>query len=188
MRSATFVVATLLTGLAATGVAAARSYLDGPPPAHTGGFSEPDCTACHFDNPINDDAGEVRISGFPEKYEPGQKYTITIEIRRPGMARGGFQAAIRHASGENRGRQAGTVDTLDQRIEIVGADPVRYLQHSIAGTTFVDDVAHWTFEWTAPVQVDGEVVLNAAANAANGDNSEFGDYIYLAKIISRARR
>jgi hypothetical protein len=187
--AAATVAMALLTALAATGVAASRLYRDAPPPRHTGGFGEPTCAACHFDNPFDDGVGEVRISGFPDEYEPGEKYRITIEVRRPGLALGGFQAAIRHASGAQTGRPAGEMRAVDDRVAVVEPDSVSYLQHTLAGTTLEDGVARWTFEWTAPLhKVGGDVVLNAAANAANGDNSEFGDYIYLAAILSRAPR
>jgi hypothetical protein len=187
MRTIAFSVALLLTGLGATTVAATRLYLQNPPLRHTGGFGEPNCSACHFDNPVNDERGEIRVSGFPETYQPGRTYTIVVEVRRPEMTRGGFQAAVRHAGGEQTGRQAGTVRSLDERVAVAQADSVRYLHHTVAGSAVSEDIARWHFEWTAPVRA-GEVVLHTAANAANGDNSEFGDYIYLAEILSRIRR
>jgi hypothetical protein len=45
------------------------------------------------------------------------------------------------------------------------------------------DTARWTVLWTAP-ESGGEVRFNGAANAANQDDSQFGDYIYTAVEIS----
>jgi hypothetical protein len=41
------------------------------------------------------------------------------------------------------------------------------------------DTARWTVVWTAPA-TGGAVTFNAAANAANEDDSQLGDYIYTA--------
>jgi hypothetical protein len=174
--------------LGATAAAATRAYHDSPPLAHTGGFGEGDCSACHFDNEVDDGVGEVRVHGFPDRYEPGRTYRITIEVRRPGMAKGGFQAAIREAEGNRTGHSTGDIATDDGRTTIARSDTVAYVQHTAAGNDVEDGVARWTFEWTAPVRAGGGVVLHAAANAGNGDNSEFGDYIYRAERVARAMR
>jgi hypothetical protein len=38
--------------------------------------------------------------------------------------------------------------------------------------------AKWTFEWTAPD--DGAAIFHLTGNAANGDDSPLGDFIYAA--------
>jgi hypothetical protein len=187
MHATAIAVGLLALGLATTAGVASRIYLDGPPPRHTGGFGEPDCSDCHFDNPLNAGGGEIRIWGFPESYEPGTSYTVTLEIRRAEMVRAGFQAAVRYARGEGAGLQAGAVRAMDDRVAFLDVDSVRYLHQTVPGTMLVDEVGRWFFEWTAPVSGD-PVILHAAANAANGDNSEFGDFIYLASARSRAGR
>jgi hypothetical protein len=40
----------------------------------------------------------------------------------------------------------------------------------------------FTFTWVAPPTPVGEIVVNAAANAANGDASPVGDYIYSTSL------
>ncbi len=188
MRTIVTLVAIALAGLAATALAASLLYLDGPPAGHTGGFGEESCATCHFDNPVNDGEGEVRVSGFPERYEPGETYTVTVEVRRPGIALGGFQAAVRFAEGERAGRQAGSVRLTDERVTLLETDSVTYLQHTVEGASVEGDLARWSFEWTAPSKAGGKAVLHAAGNAGNGDDSVFGDYIYLAEVVSRVRR
>jgi hypothetical protein len=39
----------------------------------------------------------------------------------------------------------------------------------------------WAVEWTAPAQALADVAIHVAANAANDDNSEFGDHIFTAE-------
>jgi hypothetical protein len=189
MRRAALAVPFLVIGLAGTTVAASVRYLDSPPPAHTGGFGEQNCSACHFDNPVNDGVGEVRVIGFPKRYEPGRTYRVVMEVRRPGLAAGGFQAAVRYAPGTaDEGRQAGELRARDGHVAVLPADSVGYVQHTADQPAVRDGAMRWEFDWTAPERAGAGVVIHAAGNAANRDNSEFGDYIYLAEVVSRSRR
>lgn len=164
----------------------AAAYADRPPPAHTGGFDEPSCHACHFDAPLDDGKGGVEVTGAPDSYRQGETYEITITVTRPEMVLAGFQVAARFAEGERAGRQAGTWDTVDDRVEIVEASDVEYAHHTPDGTELSGlDRAQWTLEWTAPADTDAPVVFHAVGNAANGDDSEFGDFIYLTELVSR---
>jgi hypothetical protein len=54
-----------------------------------------------------------------------------------------------------------------------------YVEHTVDGlidTEFGSNT--WTFLWTAPPESAGEIVFYAAGNAANGDGSPSGDFIY----------
>ena len=57
----------------------------------------------------------------------------------------------------------------------------RLLQGSASGTR---DKNQWTFKWTAPTNDVGPITFYAAGNAANGDFSTSGDYIYTQKATS----
>ncbi len=96
----------------------ALAYKEGPLPAMTGGFGEKDCHTCHFDNPINDHAGVLRLEGVPARYVPGHQYEITVVVRRSGIKRAGFELAARFAEGAGRGRQAGTLGPTDVRTQM----------------------------------------------------------------------
>jgi len=189
MQHAALAFPLLVIALAATGVAASVRYLEGPPPRHTGGFGEQNCSACHFDNPVNDGVGEVRVIGFPERYEPGRTYRVVVEVRRPGLAAGGFQAAVRHAPGTaEAGSQAGQLRAANEHVAVLPSGSVSYAQHTARQPAVKNGAVRWEFDWTAPARAGARVVLHTAANAANGDNSEFGDYIYFAEVASRTRR
>ncbi len=164
-------------------------YADGPPPAHTGGFGEPSCSACHFDNPVNEPSGSLVVSGMPEQFTPGNSYRITVSLTRPEMQRAGFQLAVRYAAGARSGTVAGVVVPTDERATVAASTAgVSYAQHTTAGTSLAGvDTARWTVQWTAPAQ-EAEVSLHVAANAANGDQSEFGDHIYLRELTVAPRR
>ncbi len=109
------------------------AYVEGPPPAASGGFGEETCAQCHFDGPVNDPAGSLILSGIPEDgYVPAREYRIDILLSRQGLRRVGFELAARFAEGPDAGAQAGS----------------------------------------------GPILLHVAANAANDDASELGDWIY----------
>ncbi|MGH7664317.1 MAG: hypothetical protein ACRENI_08510 [Gemmatimonadaceae bacterium] len=64
---------------------------------------------------------------------------------------------------------------------------IQYAQHTADGVApAAPDSARWVVEWIAPVR-GGSVILHVAGNAANGDDSQFGDYIYATSIKSNAR-
>ncbi|HXF95129.1 MAG TPA: choice-of-anchor V domain-containing protein [Gemmatimonadales bacterium] len=156
---------------------AGRPYADGPPPGHTGGFGEPTCTACHAENPLNAPGGTLSLAGLPTAYVPGATYRVTVTLRRGALRRAGFEVTARFASGEGAGawraRDSATATTR-------GENGVVYAHHTRAGSTLTrPGTAQWTLEWTAP-PANGDIVFHAAANAANDDNSEFGDFIYTA--------
>jgi hypothetical protein len=183
IRAALFVVAVPL---------ATAAFKEGPYPNVTGGFGEQSCHLCHLDNPVNDREGEVTISGVPPSYVPGERYRITVGLRRDGLRRGGFEIAARFASGRNKGRQAGTWAPQDQRVQLIpGAvdKALTFVQHNLMGSRVSETGTNvWTVEWTAPSAPGGPVQFNVAANASNNDDSPLGDYIYLRVTRSVPRR
>jgi len=161
-------------------LAAVPAFKTGPPPAHTGGFGEPTCRACHSDAGLNEPGGTLTLSGAPASYEPGKTYQLDVVLRRAGMLRAGFQLAARFAEGAATGAQAGTFAPADAR-SIVTWDTltqVSYIEHNLAGTALAGDAGHWIVRWTAPATARGPVSFNVAGNAANDDDSPLGDFIY----------
>lgn len=153
---------------------AAGGYEDGAPPGHTGGFGEPDCSACHSDNEKDAPAGALAIEGWPSEYVPGESYPLAIVLQHPELASGGFQLALRTADGG----PAGELVAASDRTQVVTEADQPYLQHTREGTqTETDGRIRWELEWRAPETAE-PVVLNVAANAANDDFSSLGDFIY----------
>lgn len=153
---------------------------DGPPLAHTGGFGEPTCTECHAGEGVNDPQGSLRLSGLPPSYEPGRTYVLLVELERPGMTRAGFELAVRSESGAAPGAQAGRLAAADSAVAVRDTSSgVRYAMQTLAGSVVRPPAARWRMLWTAPSRGADSVVVNAAANAANDDNSPFGDFVYV---------
>ena len=168
---------------------ARASFTEGPPPAHTGGFGEPTCSQCHFDQPVDDSAGTLSILGVSAAVSPGERHRLTIVLARPGIGAGGFQLSARWAGGSRAGEQAGRMRALNERVRVVeeSGRAIQYAQHTAPGSRLAktDSIA-WTVEWIAPGG-GGDVVFHVAANAANGDDSELGDYIYTRRTDIRVR-
>lgn len=163
-----------VAALLALAAAGAGAYEDGAPPGHTGGFGEPDCSACHSGYAKNAPDGKLAIEGLPESYAPGESYRLAVELLHPELASGGLQLAVRTA----KGNPAGELVAASDRLQLIEDAGQRYLQHTRAGTkTDTDGRIRWEFEWRAPEE-PGPLVLNVAANAANDDLSALGDYIY----------
>ena len=162
-------------------------HADGPPEGHTGGFGEPTCQDCHSENELNASGGVLGVEGVPATYQPGARYRIAVVLHSDDMGSAGFQAAFRFSDGELRGTQAGRLDPMDTRVVVRKSTPngIEYVQHTETGSHITQgELAIWHFHWTAPGD-RGSVTLHVAANAANGDNSPFGDLIYAARETTK---
>ncbi|SMO47164.1 choice-of-anchor V domain-containing protein [Fodinibius sediminis] len=150
--------------------------------AFTGGFGEQTCRSCHFDYELNPAGGQLSVTGIPETIDRGERIEIQLRLTRDQMGRAGFQLAARYEDGI----QAGSFDISESNRIILtpsAPDSLEYVQHSSAGSKPLGDGrTSWTVNWKAPERITGNVVFNVVANAANGDQSEFGDFIYAREI------
>lgn len=160
---------------------ATHAESDGPLPAHTGGFAEPTCHACHFQADVNSGDGSLTIDGIPSEYVGGTTYDITITLAQDGLAAGGFQLSSRF----DGGAQAGDIvssPTDSGRVAVTMGGGVQYIHHVYAGTRrTAPDTARWQVLWTAP-EASGGIVFHIAANAADDDGSPLGDMIYATSL------
>jgi hypothetical protein len=182
--STTLAVAALA---AAMRLVASHEYAGGAPPGFSGGFKEDSCHACHFDTEPNVSSGGVTVEGVPATFTPGDTYELTITLRQAGIKLGGFQLTARF---ENDGAQAGTIAAGRADAERVGIESqagIQYAGQKRPGAEAVaPDAARWTVAWTAP-KSGGAVLFNVSANAANGNDSADGDFVYTASARSRIR-
>lgn len=167
------------------------TFPDGAPARVAGGFGGDTCLACHWEfDDEEDSVGSLRLTGIPDAWTPGESYTLDIEVKRTGMAVGGFQLAARFAADTT---QAGTFRIPDQhseRVTILDEGGLHFAQHTEVGIPAdkATDSIRWSVIWEAPGDVPGggEVVLNVSAVAGDGDRSQMGDYVYSAEF--RVRR
>jgi len=161
---------------------------DQPPLAHTGGFGEPTCLQCHMDGELNETGGSLTIEGLPARYQPGQRYRLTVVVVHPELRLAGFELSARYESGPDSARQAGALAVEDDRsrVSIDETSRVQYAHHLRSGTTPLrSGSGRWTILWTAPAGGSGPVAFHLAANAANDNDSPMGDFIYAHGMVVR---
>lgn len=147
--------------------------------AYTGGFGEQSCHSCHFDYDLNQPEGELAVSGIDKTFEAGREYTISLDVKRKEMNRAGFQMTARFEDGS----QAGEFELNEDLTTTPNIDnDLTYLQHAVGKVEAENGEKNWQIIWIAPDQANQPIIISIAANAANGDASEFGDWIYLKEI------
>ncbi|TVP45875.1 MAG: hypothetical protein EA350_08275 [Gemmatimonadales bacterium] len=169
------------------------TFPDGAPARVAGGFGGDTCLACHWEFDDAEDAvGSLQVSGVPEAWKPGERYTLDIEVKRPGMVVGGFQLAARFTSDTT---QAGAFRIPEQesgRIAVLDEGGLLFAQHTEDGIPAENGAGRvrWSVIWEAPdeeapgrpIPGTAEVVLNVSAVAGDGDRSQMGDYVYSAEF------
>jgi hypothetical protein len=148
----------------------------------TGGFGEQTCHSCHFDYDLNWNEGKLIVEGIPGKLSRGETYQIKVIVRREKLGKAGFQLTARFKNGVQAGSFLISDNQRVIRTEKV-PDSLQYIQHSVNGTEPQSKrESYWVIQWIAPEVITDSVVVNISANAANGDQSEFGDWIYNREI------
>jgi hypothetical protein len=165
---------TFVLGIAWTGYLFAFSL--GPDPGVNGVFgSNQTCnmSGCHTGNPVNASGGSVSISGLPSAWTPSQTYPLTVTVSRTNQRLFGFQLS---AVVDGTTQQAGNL-TVAAGVKIVSTSGIQFAEHSSAKAG--SGSATFTVNWTAPASASaGTVRFNVAGNAANGDFTNQGDFIY----------
>ncbi len=161
------------------------AFPNGPFPRLTGGFGEDTCLSCHDSQALNAGrtlGGTFQIEGVPENYVPGQDYDLKVVISHPGQSRWGFELSARVAED---GQQAGILEPVDALSQVKRARNIEYIEHTESGTqNGSTGSVEFRFRWTAPNPALGPVLFNASGNAADGDGSTAGDFIYTAGAYS----
>jgi hypothetical protein len=159
------------------------AFSSGPPASQTGAPGETTCVSCHFSFPLNSGPGTLVITGLPSTYSSGQEVDITITLTQSNRVRYGFQVTALTDSGA----QAGTLIVTDSaRTQIIPGGGRTYIEHTFNGNApSAANQGSWTFKWRAPATGAGRVTFYAAGNAANGDGSSVGDFIYTTTAVTQ---
>ena len=158
------------------------SLTAGPPDEKTGAPNEGTCasTGCHTGNVLNTTGGSLMLT-VPETYQPGEVYTVIVNLARAGQSKWGFQMTALDADGARAGTFAAD-DAVNTQVS--EANSKQYIKHTAAGTAGANDAHSWEFEWTAPDADMGPVTFYAAGNASNGNFNPIDDYIYTTQTES----
>ena len=87
---------------------------------------------------------------------------------------------------DGNGARAGSFEAADvANTQLKDANSKQYIMHTAAGSAQgTNDENQWTLKWTAPDADIGPITFYAAGNAANGDFTPVGDYIYTTQSES----
>jgi len=165
----------------------AGAFSTGPPTGRTGAPAlgtfpaELTCQGCHSSFGLDSGPGSLTITGLPATYTANQEVAVTVTLTQPDRMRYGFEATAL----DDLGRRAGDLIVTDaartRTVDGTGAYTGRqYIEHILAGVTpNGTNQNSWTFTWKAPAQSVGRVTFYVAGNAANGNNANSLDYIYI---------
>ena len=174
-------VGLVLLFVASTGTVSAYSF--GPPDERTGAPNEATCVAagCHAGHDLNASGGSLTLT-IPETYQPNEVYTIVVDLARTGQSKWGFEMTAL----DGDGARAGTFE-IDPagNTQLGEANGKQYIkQTAIGAAAGTNDENGWEFQWTAPDTDVGPITFYAAGNAANGNFTATGDYIYTEQVES----
>jgi len=151
-------------------------FTGGAPPATTGaplagGGNESTCTSCHT-NP-GGMPGSVTITR-PSSYNPGQVYTLTVEVSQSGRSEWGFELAAKKLSDFT---QAGTLNITNPNTQYTNPSTqngITYVTQTSGGTS----IRTYLVQWVAPNPGVGKVRFYAAGLASNNAGGATGDDTY----------
>ncbi|HRE96966.1 MAG TPA: hypothetical protein PK637_09385, partial [Flavobacteriales bacterium] len=187
--------AILLCGLLCVTSAIPKS--GGPPGCHAG---EPptslNCTACHTDNPLNSGTANIMfdLGGADTGYVPGNTYTITVAVEKPGMLAAGFQfIALQNT---NLNFSPGTISISDpartQTVDpgnphVQGCNLLQkvWVEHTYQGiNSDANGESRWSFQWQAPATDVGDITFYLATLESDYNGDETGDFVYTQSVLS----
>lgn len=136
------------------------------------------CTACHTSFEPNEGTGSVTIDA-PDTFMPGETITFTVAVDNTtppvGTPKQGFQVSVEDDAAVEH---AGTLVIVDDENTRFSSGQQQYVTHTTAGNA----QTMWTVGWTAPDDAPESVTIYAAGNAANGNFTPSGDYVYTASV------
>jgi|GEM_PF-1037547 len=150
-------------------------FSGGPPNGLTGAPGEDTCVSCHADFPLNTGPGTLEIDA-PVMFEPGETYEITVTLTQEGQSRWGFEFSP---------LEFGECTITDETMTQLGTEGDNtYVKQTAAGTfPGSGGPVSWSFDWTAPSEPVSSITVYASGNAADGDGSTGGDFIYTSSMI-----
>lgn len=145
---------------------------DGAQAGNSGAPGNDTCatSGCHDSFTANSGDGAVTIT-TPATFEPGEIVTFTVKVAQTGATRFGFQANVRQSVVP---RVTGKLILGDNTkfSDAIGD----YITHAeaVEGTGSNE----WTFQWQAPDEDVGDIIIYVAGVAGNSSGTRFGDRVY----------
>jgi hypothetical protein len=140
------------------------------------------CVSCHNSSPQNpDNTGKIELRGAPERYTPGQRYTLTVAASHTDPTIRGFGFQLTAVSRKTFKGAGDLVATDAKTTQVVPGElgERQYIEHTYGGMGAGKTGGQsWAFEWVAPAHDVGDVAFYAVMNAANLDGANGGDRVY----------
>ena len=151
------------------------THKKGAPLGSTGGPSGIEScgtNGCHDQAADNTGGGAITIT-TPAQFEPGQMVEFKVRVAETGARIFGFQATVRRS---DTMRPVGSLQTSEgtKFSDAIGD----YITHVEA--VQANDASEWTFQWQAPGEDVGDIIVYAAGVAGNANGTKFGDNVYTA--------
>jgi hypothetical protein len=145
----------------------------------TGAPGESNCTQCHSGSVLDGSSQNIVSildgSTVVTEYIPGNTYTVLLELSSAPV-KGGFSATVLDGSNVKAGSLIGAGLGGTQNFAAGGRE---YVSHTSVSNT----AGQWAFSWVAPATNVGDVRFYFASNAANNNNSNTGDMIFLSQTL-----
>jgi hypothetical protein len=134
---------------------------------------------------LNPSGGSIAITGFPDVYEPGQRYSVTVTLASLAAIRWGFQATVLNGRNKRAGKLLETDSAMTKVVRGKIITDRVYVEQTAAGSyRGVRGMVSWTFDWQAPKKARGALTIYVCGNAGNDNSKPTGDLVYFAKITS----
>jgi hypothetical protein len=169
-----------LAGIVAIGAMSFDILTSNGKAGKTGAYTEGNCTSCHSDYAVNSGPGSIAITSTPSLtngYVAGTTYTVNVTVAQSGVSLFGFDfEALTNAT-----TNGGTLAVVCTDTKTLASSSRTDVVHTGTGNATADSHT-FSFVWTAPTTGTSTVTFYASGNAADGDGSTSGDYIYTTSL------
>lgn len=147
---------------------------------YAGSPNESTCSYCHSGGTSS--SSGCTISAVPNftpnsssllEYLPDTLYTITIQAQASGFSKFGFASQIL----DNNDVNSGNLQNPGSGVKFLNAGTKRTAVHSTPKNAAATGIVTFTYKWKAPAAGSGDATIYAIANAVNGNNSYYGDFV-----------
>jgi PKD repeat protein len=161
--------------------------VSGPGGGETAAPGETNCTRCHSGSLITSGSNfnNIKLTGnfSAGGYLPDSTYTVTVSHTQSGINKWGFQTTFLDSNDRKAGTVASKGSRNRRRTKTVKKFLRDYIEHTSSGSSSTStNKTEWTFEWTAPSTIIGDVSVYVVVNAANNNGQNSGDQIYSKKF------
>ncbi|MFK8053795.1 MAG: choice-of-anchor V domain-containing protein [Woeseiaceae bacterium] len=132
------------------------------------------CASCHWERPAKMQSSQISLTGFPQRFVPGETYELVLTLTDDQMKTSGFQLLA-----EAEDQPAGVFKTSDDDLEIaLTGTAIRSITPKVA----IGHRVRWKVRWQTPTRMEAPIRFVMAASAANDDGSPFGDVIHYQTV------